>query len=57
MMIKQFDDRREGGRALTAKLSPLKTRKDVVVLALQIFSGLTIRFIIFKTARIMPDEN
>jgi predicted phosphoribosyltransferase len=34
MMTKQFEDRKEGGRALAAKLSRLKDRRDVVILAL-----------------------
>lgn len=33
-MIKQFADRREGGRALAAQLGAYKNREDVVILAL-----------------------
>jgi predicted phosphoribosyltransferase len=33
-MFERFDDRKEGGRALAAKLSRYKNRSDVVVLAL-----------------------
>ncbi len=53
-MLKRFDDRKEGGRALAAKLSEYQNRKDVVVLALP-RGGVPVAFEVAKALNVPLD--